>query len=113
MADVPQLNERTGVSFDYFNAVAYLPLVFYNFGIDGVNEKIRTNPLRTYQQYFAGMEDLVDDKNRTRVARINRIIGALNEKARDEMDERTYKKAINALHHLIYGWGLHKVYPNF
>lgn len=111
--EVPQLNERTGVSYDFFNEFIALGLIFRVYGIGGVNYKINAFPLRRYEEYFyqfAG-NGLVNDRNRARVARLNRLVDSMNNRASLEgLSEREFKSSMNIIHFLIYDDGISKVF---
>lgn len=105
--EVPQIHPQTGISQDYSGE--FESLVHKSKGIDFVKYMLKTLPspfhMKKYEEYFAGCKDIVTEKNKDSVKRINELANKMNEitKDPDTLNEADFRKTYNELLFLIYG----------
>ena len=107
MEQVPQIAEETGISQDYFNEYNTKTLVLYTGGVDSVADFFRKYPIKKYEERFPSTEffNVVNDKNRARVQRLDEIAQMVNTGFIDPTNftEAEFKSTINEVLKLIRG----------
>lgn len=106
-AEMPQMNERTGVSKDFINQFSYLITLYGYKGIPMIQEHLRKRPFRArkYTDVYANFDNVITDKNRETVARLDELMLSLESILQDPeaIDEEAFKAAINEAYSLVYG----------
>ena len=105
---VPQVNPATGISGDYNNQIVALIGGFKRKqSTEGMKILLKAFPfhMEKYEDVYSEYANVVNDKNRDRVARIDELAGRMNEivKDPDSIDEAAFRATCNELNFLIYG----------
>lgn len=103
----PQINEKTGVSKDFINQFAYLITLYDYKGISMVQNHLKKRPFwaRKYTDVYANFDNVITDKNRETVARLDELMLNLESILQDPeaIDEEAFKATINEAYSLVYG----------
>jgi len=109
--EVPQLCEKTGISQDYWNQINAL-VSHYKMtrgGAERVKEFLinRKSPfyIERYEDVYLGYDNVINDKNRESVKRLNELALLMNNILKDpsSINENILIKACNEIRFLIYG----------
>jgi hypothetical protein len=105
---VPQINIATGISMDYWNEYFPRSLRFYaSGGRQCVVDTLRTYPVKQYEERFPPETygHVVTRKNRTRVARLNRLARYANSNFTDpdKFDDKKFERLLDTARRLVYG----------
>lgn len=105
--EVPQINPKNGISKDFVNQFAFL-ISLYDFGgLSRVVNQIKDRPFkaRRYADVYANFRDVVNDKNRESVSRLDELMANLEEilQDHDNINEDAFRKTINEAYFTIYG----------
>lgn len=107
---IPQLNERTGLSYDYINEYAALITFHSGDGIEEVKKFIKAKNFRlmNYEEYFQALgnyKDIVTEKNKQAVERIRILVDEFNEMTKDieHLDEERFLRIFSEIQTLIKG----------
>jgi len=104
--EMSQINERTGISKDFINQFSYLITLYDYKGIPMVQEHLRQRPFRArkYADVYARFNNVITDKNREAVAKLDELMLNLESILQDPeiIDEEAFKATINEAYSLIY-----------
>ncbi len=114
--DAPQINSKTGVSMDYGNQFHFLGAAFRAFGgIQAVRDylghtgqysdsKASSFHMRKYEEVYNEYKNVITDKNREAIKRINELADHMNEitKNFETISEEDFRKTYDELDALIY-----------
>lgn len=107
--EVPQLNLKTGISMDYFNEINFIfgALTSSSLGLNFIKKILKENPiyLKKYEEVYLGYKNVVNDKNREGVKRLNELVCEINEilKNLEPENETELRKKCNEFYFLIFG----------
>jgi len=105
---VPQINEETGISADYWNEyfTKRCSFSFESNPCEAVAKQTNIYPIKKYEERFPILkfEDVITDKNRNRVKRLDELADLVNSKFTDasQFTEDDFKQLINEVFHLIW-----------
>jgi len=98
---------ETGISHDYANKVNALFCFYKEYGLDGLKEYVKENPvhIEKYEEVYSGNVNLINDKNREGLKNLSEQVDQINEilKNPDSIDENVFKKTLDQIYYLIYG----------
>lgn len=106
--EVPQINELTGISVDYWNEffgrhISYIE----NNDIEGLKLSLKKNPVFTYTNFFPENNylNVVNSKNIERILELNRIVFIVNSFGiySKDLSLNELKILFNSAKDLIYG----------
>lgn len=108
--EVPQLSPETNISQDYFNQINAV-VSFYKMrgGIERVKGFLKESStpfhMDKYEEAYSDCKDVVNDKNRDSVNKLNKLAKTMNEMLKDidSIDEGAFCKICNEISFLIYG----------
>ena len=109
--EVPQLSPKTGISQDYWNQINSV-VSFYQMkrgGVDRVKEFLieREAPfeMKRYEDVYSGYDNVVNDKNREGLKRLDELAVLMNEILKDpnNINDEILRKTCNEVRFLIYG----------
>lgn len=105
--EVPSIHSKTGVSQDYCNQINGVAGLFKNKGIDSVKDRLKKSPIyvKKYEEAYFGCKNVVNDKNRKSIKRLDELAVQMNEilKDIDSINEDAFRKICNEMYFLIYG----------
>jgi pyridoxine 5'-phosphate synthase PdxJ len=105
--EVPGMNPKTALSMDYCNQFNGLVSLFSDSGIEEVKSTLKSISLHVeqYEKVYAGCKDVVNDKNRDKVRRLDELANKMNQILKDpnSINEEDFRKTCNELNFLIYG----------
>lgn len=108
--EVPQISPETNISQDYFNKInAVVSLYKMKGGIEKVKGFLKESDtpfhMDKYEEAYSDCKDVVNDKNRDSVNKLNKLAMTMNEilKDPDSIDEDIFRKKCNEISFLIYG----------
>lgn len=112
MKRMPQILSQTGISADYYNEVMGVAMSIETCDRSWFTEELRKKPLKRYEERYSTQEftEVVTDKNRGSVKRLDEIVDALNKSlaAADRFTDQQMLDYVNELQMLIIG---HSNYP--
>jgi hypothetical protein len=109
--EVPQIHTKTGVSQDYWNMINSI-VSHYKMkrgGVERVKEFLikRGTPfeMKKYEDLYSGYNNIVNDKNRESIKRLDELVVLINETLKDpnNINDEILRKTCNEIHFLIYG----------
>ena len=109
--EVPQIYAKTGISQDYWNMINSI-VSHYKMtrgGIERVKEFLieRGKPfeMKKYEDVYSGYDNVVNDKNREGVKRLDELAVLMNETLKDpnNINDEILRKTCNEIRFLIYG----------
>ena len=106
--EVPQINEDTGISSDYWNEyfTKRCSFSFKSNSCEAVAEEIRKYPIKKYEERFSQKEyeNVITDKNKFRVKRLDELANLVNSKFTNTSNftEYEFKQLINEVFRLIW-----------
>lgn len=109
LKEVPQINEITGISYDYRNEYVFLVGYFSMGGIDEVKAVIKklNFVMKKYEERFSPSvyKNVINEKNTNLIRRINELVDSFNEKIKetDAFKEEDFLKIYKELEILIKG----------
>lgn len=110
--EVPQLNPTTEVSEDYSSQYTALVGGYHAGGMDIVKYILEESSkvgqpfhMKKYEEVYAGYKNIVNDKNRDRVKKLDELADHMNDLLKDvgNIDEANLRKTCNELNVLVYG----------
>lgn len=106
--EVPQINQDTGISADYWNEY-FAKRCSFSFepnSCEAVAEEIRKYPIKKYEERFPvnEFEEVINDKNRSRIKRLDELANVINSKFTNASNftENEFKQLINEVFRLIW-----------
>ena len=105
--EVPQINENTGISVDYWNEFSRKLNFFDKNNIKGLKQNLKENPIKYYEVFFPSSiyENVVNSENEERVKELNNLVTIINDFA--NIDDLEYQCNLiicfNSAKELIYG----------
>lgn len=106
--EVPQLNPKTGVSMDYFNEINAIfgSLLSSSLGLKFIEKMSKENSiyLKKYEEVYSEYSDVITDKNRKSIKRLDDLVGEINEilKNLKPENEAELREKCNEFYFLIY-----------
>jgi len=105
--EVPQVNSEYGISKDFVNQFAYL-ISLYDFGqLPVVISHLKDRPFKAkkYADVYANFQNVVNDKNREAVARLDSLMTHLEDILRDpdNINEDDFRQTVNDAYFMVYG----------
>jgi hypothetical protein len=111
---VPQINENTGVSSDYWNEYVS-HITTSREGIKTLAEWFKEYPIRKYEQRFPTekYEDAITPQNINAIRRLNELSDIVNANFTDplKLTEDKFKKTITEVCHIIFGEKRNPYFP--
>ena len=105
--EVPQIHSKTGISQDYINQISAIFSFLKARGIDFVKNILKNNPIniQKYEEVYSGYKNVVNDKNRERVKKLDELSVQMNEmfKDPDSINEDVLRSMCNEMYFLVYG----------
>lgn len=106
--EIPQLNETTGVSFDFRNNYVALMGFLSPGGIEELRSFIKNMNfvMKKYEEYFPSSKykNVVNEKNQSAVKRIDELVESFNKKVKeDALTEKDFLAICSELETLVTG----------